>query len=91
MYSRSESSIVIAPTSLLAVWMALMTLRHGNAVREQLRRVDVHLVLLLEAADGRDLGDAGHGRQRVAQIPVLQRRAARRGSAGPVVSSSAYW
>ena len=25
MYSRSDSSIVMAPTSLLAVWMALIT------------------------------------------------------------------
>jgi hypothetical protein len=43
----------------------------GHAVGLQLGRVDVHLVLLLEAADARHLGDAGDGRERVAQVPVL--------------------
>ena len=44
-----------------------------DAVRAQPHRVDVHLVLLLVAADGGDLGHAGDGLEVVAQVPVLQR------------------
>ena len=36
-------------------------------------RIDRHLVLLDEAADRRDLGDAGHRLQAVAEVPVLER------------------
>ena len=46
---------------------------HADAVPEQLGRIDVDLVLLHEAADARDLGDARHAAERVAQVPVLDR------------------
>jgi hypothetical protein len=35
-------------------------------------RVGVDLILLHEAADGGDLGDAGYGLQVVAKVPVLE-------------------
>ena len=71
MYSRSDSSIVIAPTSLFADLDGAHHARDRNAVREQLRRIDVDLILLLESADARDLRHARHGGERVAEIPVL--------------------
>ena len=48
---------------------------HGerNAVGRQLVRVDRHLVLLLEAADGCDFRHPGNGLEGVAQRPVLVR------------------
>src|SRR5689334_23271696 len=46
---------------------------HGDAVREQLVRIDVDLVLLHEAADTGHLGDARHALQRVTHVPVLER------------------
>ena len=45
--------------------------RNRNAVREELGRVDVHLILLFESTHAGNFGDARHGRQRVAEIPVL--------------------
>jgi len=45
----------------------------GDAVREQLHRVEVDLVLPLEAADRRHLGDSRHRLERVPQVPVLDR------------------
>ena len=45
----------------------------GNAVGQELVRVDHDLVLLHESADGGDLGDARDALQGVAQVPVLQR------------------
>ncbi len=42
-----------------------------DAVGQQLVRVEVDLVLLDEAADGADLGHAGHALERVAKVPVL--------------------
>ena len=46
-------------------------LRHGETVGEHPRRIEVDLVLLLEPADGGDLGDAGYRREGVPQVPVL--------------------
>ena len=54
----------------------------GSPRASELVRVDLHLVLAHEAADRGDLGDAGHARERVAQVPVLERCAARRGRGG---------
>ena len=62
-----------------------------DVVGEQPVRVDVDLVLLDEAADRRHLGDAGHGLQLVAQVPVLQAAQLAPGRAGRCVSTSAYW
>ena len=47
-------------------------LAEREAVGEQRRRVDLHLVLLDEAADGGDLGHALHAREPVAERPVLE-------------------
>ena len=52
--------------------------------------IDLDLVLPHEAAERRDFGDARHGLQVVAQVPVLVASAARPGCAGRVVSTSAY-
>ena len=45
---------------------------HAEVVGRQARRIEVDLVLLDEPADAGDLGHARHGRQPVAQIPVLE-------------------
>ena len=45
----------------------------GDAVGLEAVGIEVDLVLLAEAADGRHLGDAGHGLEMVPQIPVLER------------------
>src|SRR5262249_30225678 len=45
--------------------------RVRDSVCATLVGIDVHLVLLHVAADGCDLGDAGHGFELIAQIPVL--------------------
>ena len=60
-----------------------------DAVAAQLVGIDADLVLLDEAADRRDLGDAGHARERVAQVPVLERAQLCR-SCLPLLSTSAY-
>ena len=53
--------------------MAAVDLRQREAVGLQFLRIDDDLVLLDEAADGRDLGDALCLCQLIAQIPVLDR------------------
>ena len=52
---------------------ASITLLIGDVVGLEPVRIDIHLVLLAESADGRDFRHAGHGLQVIAQIPVLQR------------------
>ena len=44
-----------------------------DVVGDERVRIEIDLVLLHEAADGRDFGDALHRFERVAQIPVLDR------------------
>ncbi len=44
----------------------------ADVVSRQLVRIDVHLVLLDEAADARDLRDTGHRCQPIAEIPILK-------------------
>ena len=79
------------PTSLLLFRMASTTAVEREAVGRERVRVDRHLVLLLEAADRRDLG---HARDR------LERRSAgtspgtsggRRWRSCPLSSTRAYW
>ena len=72
MYSRPENSSSRPSTSLLLALIALMTSPMPTVVGGQLVRIDVDLILLDEAADARDLGDAWHGGEPVAQIPVLE-------------------
>ena len=48
-------------------------LRDGDVAGLRALGIDLDLVLLLEPADARDLGDAGHALQPVAQRPVLER------------------
>ena len=43
-----------------------------HPMRHHAVRIELHLVLLVVAADGRDLSDAGHALERVANVPVLQ-------------------
>ena len=43
-----------------------------NVVGQQLVGIDLDLVLLLEAAEGRHFGDAFHALNPVAQVPVLE-------------------
>ena len=55
--------------------------RHRPCVigRAQTRGIEHHLVLRDHAADGRHLGDVGHGLELVLEEPVLQRAQLRRG------------
>ena len=43
----------------------------GYLLCSEFLRIDIDLVLFLEAADGGDLGDAICGKQRVADLPIL--------------------
>ena len=43
-----------------------------DVIRQQGIRIDVHLVLLHEAPHAGHLGDPGHARQRVAEVPILE-------------------
>src|SRR6185503_1864321 len=47
-------------------------LSHAHPARLHADGIDFDLVLLLEAADRRDLGDAGDGLEPVTELPVLQ-------------------
>ena len=60
-------------------------------VRDEALRVDLDLVLAHEAADRRDLRDAGDALERVAERPVLERSGAPRDRGAPLRSTSAYW
>ena len=60
MYSVPPNSISRPPDSLLPPRTASTTRLIGDAVGLQPVGVDVHLVLLAEAADGRHLGHARH-------------------------------
>ena len=44
----------------------------GDAVGRQLVRVEVHLILLHEAADRRDFGNSFHRFERVTKVPILE-------------------
>ena len=44
-----------------------------NAVSDKFVWIEIDLVLLYEAADRRDFGNAFHGLERVTQIPILNR------------------
>ena len=90
MYSAPVISTSRPPTSLLPARTASTTFAIGHVEGAQAVRIDLDLVLPHEAAERRDLGDARHGLQVVAQIPVLVASAARPGSCLPVVSTSAY-
>ena len=73
MNSFSAISIERPPTSPLLRSMAVLTSCKRKVVGAQLRRVHRDLVLLHEAADGRDFGHARHGGELIFQIPVLHR------------------
>src|SRR6266478_9561592 len=48
-------------------------LAERNLVSDQRVWIEIDLVLLHETADRRDFRDAFHGRERVAQVPILNR------------------
>ena len=54
-------------------WIFADDFRERNAVSEQLIRIEIDLVLLHEAADGRDLGNAFYRLEGITQIPILER------------------
>ena len=71
MNSNSDSSTVRPPTSALLARMTSRTLSSGDAEVAQPLRVDDHVVLLDEAADAGDFGDAFGLGEAIAQGPVL--------------------
>ena len=50
----------------------VLDLLQGNVVCQELDGIDDDLILLDESAERRNFTDAGHGRELVAQIPILQ-------------------
>jgi hypothetical protein len=71
-YSVAAVSKIFPPASPLESRILAITSATVNAVGGQLVRIDLDLVLLDKAADGRDLGHARDGFQRVAQAPILE-------------------
>src|SRR5579884_696824 len=63
-FDRARAHVLIGPTHRVD------HLRRGHAVREEFRGVEQDLILLHEPAEARDLGDAGHRLERVADLEV---------------------
>ena len=86
MNSRSPSSRSRPPTSRLLRAQGVRHVADGDAVGREPLGVDDDLVLLLEAADGGDLGDALDGLELGLEVEVLGAPELRQVVACPVVS-----
>ena len=72
MYSFSLISTTDPPTSLFERCTAIMIVLDRQVVREQFLGLEDDLIFLDEPADRRHLRHARHGRELIAQIPILK-------------------